>query len=269
MEYELVRTSMELLNVGMTIPFPPGCSQPKVTCEVGEATYSARNNALVWTIPMINQGNSSGTLEFTVTGARLARRGDRSRWTAGSPQLLPLRSPLLKIGLSQRRGSRPCRVACAPPPLLSRVLPASTAPAAQPATRRRPRRRRGRPALPDLSRLHLVQDVLRGPDRRGAQPREQRAGLVRVGDDARGRVVHHCLSLSARARLPVLRRPVRAWCGPAGRQAADRLAVGVEASRVEGWRRRLPAADNRCSRVPSIAQSPPPGSKAFCRLRVT
>lgn len=69
MEYELVRSNMELQNVSMAIPFPPGCAQPKVTCEAGEATYSARNNALVWTIPLINRSNSSGTLEFVVSGA--------------------------------------------------------------------------------------------------------------------------------------------------------------------------------------------------------
>lgn len=68
MEYELVRTEMELAHVSMTIPFPPGCAQPKVTCESGEATYSARNNALVWSIPLISKSNASGTLEFTVAG---------------------------------------------------------------------------------------------------------------------------------------------------------------------------------------------------------
>jgi len=68
MEYELVREVMELGNVTMTIPFPPGCAAPKVECEVGEATYSARNNALVWSIPLINKSNGSGTLEFSVPG---------------------------------------------------------------------------------------------------------------------------------------------------------------------------------------------------------
>ncbi|KAG8463777.1 hypothetical protein KFE25_004050 [Diacronema lutheri] len=72
MEYELVRTGMELCAVSMTIPFPPGCAQPKVTCEAGEADYSARNNALVWSIPLINRTNPSGTLEFTVAGVDAA-----------------------------------------------------------------------------------------------------------------------------------------------------------------------------------------------------
>lgn len=69
MEYELVRP-MELGSVTMTIPFPPGCDAPRVTCEDGEANYSARNNALVWAIPLISKSNPSGTLEFAVAGAR-------------------------------------------------------------------------------------------------------------------------------------------------------------------------------------------------------
>jgi len=72
MEYELVRSGMELGDVTMTIPFPPGCAAPKTECEAGEATYSARNNALVWAIPLINRSNSSGTLEFTVAGVDAA-----------------------------------------------------------------------------------------------------------------------------------------------------------------------------------------------------
>jgi hypothetical protein len=79
LEYELARTAMELGRVSITIPFPPGCAPPNFSCEAGEAAYSPRTNSLSWSIALINSANPSGTLEFTVTGARqpLAQRAAR------------------------------------------------------------------------------------------------------------------------------------------------------------------------------------------------
>lgn len=121
MEYELVRTAMELQNVSMTIPFPPGCGQPKVTCEAGEATYSARNNALVWNIPLINRSNSSGTLEFTVTGARGCGGRASAVWVPALCARVLSRCVVCAQCIHPSGISR-C-ISHMPSPLLSRLLP--------------------------------------------------------------------------------------------------------------------------------------------------
>lgn len=107
MEYELVRTGMELCAVSMTIPFPPGCAQPKVTCEAGEADYSARNNALVWSIPLINRTNPSGTLEFTVAGARKRHPGANGPSSGHHPDIIRTSScPHALTRVDRRSASR-------------------------------------------------------------------------------------------------------------------------------------------------------------------
>jgi len=66
-EYELIMTSHELNDVTISIPVPSGVGAPQVTdCQEGEYKHDSRKNLLVWTIPVIDESNSSGILNFSI-----------------------------------------------------------------------------------------------------------------------------------------------------------------------------------------------------------
>jgi len=62
-EYEL-NGGRELRDVRIVIPLP---EQPQSVspAEAGEAAYSKRDNALIWTVPIIDESNASASVEFT------------------------------------------------------------------------------------------------------------------------------------------------------------------------------------------------------------
>ena len=66
LEYEMTQ-ELELHDVIISIPIPADVQHQVTSAEVGQASYSRREAALQWSIPMIESG--SGTIEFQVTGA--------------------------------------------------------------------------------------------------------------------------------------------------------------------------------------------------------
>lgn len=65
-EYELENGDMELNDVCITIPLPMSSSPIVNECD-GEYTHDPRKNVLLWTLPIIDSSNKSGTLEFSAT----------------------------------------------------------------------------------------------------------------------------------------------------------------------------------------------------------
>jgi len=68
LEYELTK-QLELHDLLISIPIPAEVSHSISNAEVGQATYSRREGALQWHIPMVDSGNASATIEFSVSGA--------------------------------------------------------------------------------------------------------------------------------------------------------------------------------------------------------
>jgi len=67
LEYELNK-DLELHDLLVSIPVPADAQHTITSAEVGQASYSRREGALQWTVPMVDQSNSSATIEFSVTG---------------------------------------------------------------------------------------------------------------------------------------------------------------------------------------------------------
>lgn len=67
-EYELTHTNLELADVNITIPLPIGCSPAVGECD-GNFTHDPRKNHLVWSLPLIDVSNKSGSLEFSAPKA--------------------------------------------------------------------------------------------------------------------------------------------------------------------------------------------------------
>lgn len=63
-EYELVHTNLDLCDVNIVIPLPIGCTPVVAECD-GHYTHEARKNQLVWSLPLIDASNKSGSLEFS------------------------------------------------------------------------------------------------------------------------------------------------------------------------------------------------------------
>ncbi|KJH41857.1 adaptor complexe medium subunit family protein [Dictyocaulus viviparus] len=64
-EYTLQREDLSLENVTITIPLPVATIPVVSECE-GSYDYQKARNQLIWTMPLIDSANSSGTLEFSV-----------------------------------------------------------------------------------------------------------------------------------------------------------------------------------------------------------
>uniref|UniRef100_A0A5K4F7M2 Coatomer subunit delta n=2 Tax=Schistosoma mansoni TaxID=6183 RepID=A0A5K4F7M2_SCHMA len=72
-EYELQDPILELENLVMSIPLPPSTKPPLIGNCDGEYEVSPRKNQLDWRIPIVNNENSSGSLEFTLKTERGAQ----------------------------------------------------------------------------------------------------------------------------------------------------------------------------------------------------
>nr|CDJ86987.1 Clathrin adaptor domain containing protein [Haemonchus contortus] len=64
-EYTLQREDLSLENVVITVPLPAATVPVVSECE-GSYDYQKSRNQLVWTMPVIDSTNSTGTLEFSV-----------------------------------------------------------------------------------------------------------------------------------------------------------------------------------------------------------
>lgn len=67
-EYELERPELELNDVVITIPVPSGVGAPVVNECDGEYRHDSRKNILEWTMPVIDELNRSGAMEFSIPG---------------------------------------------------------------------------------------------------------------------------------------------------------------------------------------------------------
>jgi len=67
LEYE-ASEAMDLSNVAIAIPLPALSKPPAVgDCE-GQSRWVSKDNLLLWEVPLIDAGNRSGSLEFSVPG---------------------------------------------------------------------------------------------------------------------------------------------------------------------------------------------------------
>ncbi|CAI4230637.1 unnamed protein product [Auanema sp. JU1783] len=64
-EYTLQRDDLSLENVNIVVPLPPATAPVVSECE-GSYEFQKTRNQILWTLPVIESSNSSGTLEFTV-----------------------------------------------------------------------------------------------------------------------------------------------------------------------------------------------------------
>lgn len=63
-EYELEHSHLELNEVCITIPLPMGCNPVVAECD-GEYNHDSRKNALIWSMPILDSSNKTGSLEFS------------------------------------------------------------------------------------------------------------------------------------------------------------------------------------------------------------
>ncbi|KAL4707066.1 hypothetical protein ACJJTC_011392 [Scirpophaga incertulas] len=66
-EYELEQDHLTLSDVNITIPLPSG--NASVVVHQWEGSYTQKGRSLIWSIPIINGQQKTGSLEFTVTPA--------------------------------------------------------------------------------------------------------------------------------------------------------------------------------------------------------
>eukprot|EP00096_Caligus_rogercresseyi_P002137 TRINITY_DN1402_c0_g1_i1.p1 TRINITY_DN1402_c0_g1~~TRINITY_DN1402_c0_g1_i1.p1 ORF type:complete len:547 (+),score=176.22 TRINITY_DN1402_c0_g1_i1:62-1642(+) len=66
-EYELENSNLELNDVVISIPIPHGAGSPVVAECAGDYTYE-RRGVLLWQLPLIDESNKSGMMEFSVGG---------------------------------------------------------------------------------------------------------------------------------------------------------------------------------------------------------
>uniref|UniRef100_A0AAR2LX73 Coatomer subunit delta n=1 Tax=Pygocentrus nattereri TaxID=42514 RepID=A0AAR2LX73_PYGNA len=67
-EYELQDESLELNDVIVNIPVPSGVGAPVIGDIDGEYRHDSRKNILEWCLPVIDENNKSGSLEFSIAG---------------------------------------------------------------------------------------------------------------------------------------------------------------------------------------------------------
>ncbi|XP_044765096.1 coatomer subunit delta [Coccinella septempunctata] len=67
-EYELAQADLELTDVNIIIPLPIGCVPVVGECD-GTYTHESRKNQLVWNMPIIDDTNKNGSLEFNAPRA--------------------------------------------------------------------------------------------------------------------------------------------------------------------------------------------------------
>lgn len=67
-EYELQNTNLALKDVQISIPLPGGGQTPVIGKIDGDYQFDSRKTTLIWTLPVIDQSNAEGSLEFSVRG---------------------------------------------------------------------------------------------------------------------------------------------------------------------------------------------------------
>lgn len=67
-EYELQDEGLELNDVIINIPVPSGVGAPVIGDLDGQYNHDSRKNILEWTLPVIDEKNKSGSLEFSIAG---------------------------------------------------------------------------------------------------------------------------------------------------------------------------------------------------------
>ncbi|XP_046853319.1 coatomer subunit delta-like [Xenia sp. Carnegie-2017] len=67
-EYELQLEEMELKDVTISIPLPHGVGAPVVGDIEGDYHYDHKRSLLEWQLPVIDESNKSGSVEFTMPG---------------------------------------------------------------------------------------------------------------------------------------------------------------------------------------------------------
>jgi len=67
-EYELQKLNLELNNVAIIVPIPSNVAAPIIKVCDGDYTYEKYKNCLIWRISSIDKSNSTGSLEFSVSG---------------------------------------------------------------------------------------------------------------------------------------------------------------------------------------------------------
>ncbi|KAK2153629.1 hypothetical protein LSH36_291g07023 [Paralvinella palmiformis] len=66
--YELERTDMELNDVIISVPLPAGVGAPVVSECDGDYHHDSRKCTLEWSLPVIDESNKSGSMEFSISG---------------------------------------------------------------------------------------------------------------------------------------------------------------------------------------------------------
>ncbi|CAF0862192.1 unnamed protein product [Adineta ricciae] len=67
-EYELQNKNLVLKDVQISVPLPGGGQTPVIDKIDGDYQFDSRKTTLIWTLPVIDQSNSEGSLEFSVRG---------------------------------------------------------------------------------------------------------------------------------------------------------------------------------------------------------
>ncbi|KAF5296052.1 hypothetical protein FQA39_LY12674 [Lamprigera yunnana] len=67
-EYELTHLDLELVDVNISIPLPIGCNPLVGECD-GTYTHEAKRNQLIWSLPIIDASNKTGSFEFSAPRA--------------------------------------------------------------------------------------------------------------------------------------------------------------------------------------------------------
>lgn len=66
-EYELQQDELELKDVTITIPVPHGVGAPVVGEVEGDYHYDHKRSILEWQIPVVDESNKSGAMEFSIS----------------------------------------------------------------------------------------------------------------------------------------------------------------------------------------------------------
>lgn len=86
LEYELLQEQLELQNVTICVPIP-NSHTPVVEQADGEYDFDTVESALIWRIPVVDQDNANGSMEFTLpySGSTSALFPVEVRFTSSTP----------------------------------------------------------------------------------------------------------------------------------------------------------------------------------------
>ena len=64
-DFELQKTDLELLDVVISVPLPPGSGAPVVGEVDGEFRFNRKAGAIEWMLPVVNKDTPGGSMDFT------------------------------------------------------------------------------------------------------------------------------------------------------------------------------------------------------------